>query len=580
MADADKPAAPAGRSYGFPGSRWLTDERAWYVAAIVIGAVAFVVTAINQPYNQNELVQMKPYGSDDLSTITSGTRQPPLDPLLGAAVQHVLGVGQLRQHLVPVIAGTGTLVIMALLLRHLRLGIAGAVGLWVLATAPLMLRYSAYTRPYALPMFLMVLFVYATQRWLDGRRTRWLGVTAIAAIGLPLARVPEPTLFLLATGFTLGWLTYRRKFSWAQTWPLIVIAAVALLAIAYPMFRSLNSRIGSGGVRLGEIFDRYDDGLHELIAGFVPLLGSWFPWWPVTVLVLLAAGMLSAVRRRLLQWWFFWPLLVTPVLWALAYHILSPYSFQELPYRPRAALFFVPVYALIIVALVAAVIETKSWTRTGRAAVAVLLTATLLGQLPTSGRVLVENEAADYGQVAEVLTQSISPDAIVLYSTVAPVGYWHQPFSARPRYMGKVPYVGRVSSLMLTPHSVPKDGPVYVLMLDSACAYSTLCNEPPQRWDEALPGWRVARRFDRFTLYEPDATLAGRRGVIVAMRNFAQALGPDFGYAETFTAAALLKLQGHSPAGRALIRRMYAGADPDVARRIRMKAEEKDYPLH
>ncbi|MGI8711396.1 MAG: hypothetical protein ACR2LA_10430, partial [Acidimicrobiales bacterium] len=54
----------------------------WYVGAVVTGAALMLVTALNQPFNQNELAQIGPYGSDDLSTIASGTRQPPLDAWL------------------------------------------------------------------------------------------------------------------------------------------------------------------------------------------------------------------------------------------------------------------------------------------------------------------------------------------------------------------------------------------------------------------------------------------------------------------------------------------------------------------
>ncbi|MBA3233922.1 MAG: glycosyltransferase family 39 protein, partial [Propionibacteriales bacterium] len=177
----------------------------WYAGAVVVGVVLIVIAAINQPFNQNELRQIAPYGTNTYAEITGGTRQPPLDPLLGVLIQHLLGEGQLRQRLVPVFAGIGTLIVMGLLMRRLGYGAAGAFGLWVMATAPLMVLYSAYTRPYALPLFLIVLFVYTVQRWFDERRVRWLAVTALAAIALPSARVPEPIMFLATTSVTLSW---------------------------------------------------------------------------------------------------------------------------------------------------------------------------------------------------------------------------------------------------------------------------------------------------------------------------------------------------------------------------------------
>ncbi|MBA3233588.1 MAG: glycosyltransferase family 39 protein [Propionibacteriales bacterium] len=155
MTTTDSTTTPAG-----PVAVGQNHDSAWYAGAVAVGAVLIVVAAINQPYNQNEIKQVAPYGSNSYVEITGGTRQPPLDPLLGALIQHLLGEGQLRQRLVPMLAGIGTLVVMGLLMRRLRFGVIGAFGLWMMATAPLMVRYSAYARPYALPLFLMVMFVY------------------------------------------------------------------------------------------------------------------------------------------------------------------------------------------------------------------------------------------------------------------------------------------------------------------------------------------------------------------------------------------------------------------------------------
>ena len=164
---------------------------------------------------------MEPYGSNDLGTITSGTRQPPLDPLLGSLIQHLLGEGQLRQRLLPVAAGIGTLVLISLLLRRWCGGYAGPAAVLILATQPLMVRYSAYTRPYALPLFLMTLTWFAADRWLATGRWRWLVVAASSSALLPLARVPEPTVFLLASAVVLGWMAARGRLPRKRVVPLV-----------------------------------------------------------------------------------------------------------------------------------------------------------------------------------------------------------------------------------------------------------------------------------------------------------------------------------------------------------------------
>lgn len=551
-------------------------EDAWYLGAVGIGAILIVVAAITQPFNQNEIKQMAPYGSNSYTEITGGTRQPPLDPLLGALVQHLLGEGQLRQRLVPVLAGIAALAVMGLLLRKLQFGLVGAFGLWVMATAPLMVRYSAYTRPYALPFFLMVLFVYAVQRWFDDHRSRWLALTAVVAIALPLARVPEPTMFLFTTAATLTWLKFRGRFSGSQAWPPVAISVTALCAVGLPLAGGLKSEMGSDGVATvttADFSDRLPGDVHELVTGFAPLMSAWFPWWPITVVVVGLAFSLPTSRRRLFRLWFLLPLVLPAIAWVLIYHLLSPYPLDQLPYRPRSFLFFVPAFVFVVVALGTAVVEARTWPPQLKIGLGSLLAALLLGQLPATANVLTDSVAPDYEQVADVLTIDLPKNAIVLYHTPSPAGWWHQPFSARPRYMGDTPYVGSVARLATSPKHVPKHGPVYVLMLDSECAYSGLCDEPPQSWNENLPGWRVKTRFDRFTVYEPDEPLSGRAGALHAMLDFADALGPDLGASETFTAAALLKLEGHPNRGRALIRQMYTEASPEEASRIRKYAD-------
>ncbi len=549
----------------------------WYLAAVLVGSVLIVWAAINQPYNQNEIAQITPYSSDSIAVITSGTRQPPLDPLLGGLVQHLLGVGQLEQRLVPILSGIGTLALMALLLRRLGIGAAGIVALWVMATAPLLIRYSAYARPYALPLFLMVLFVFATQKWLDRRHWPWLGLVAVVALALPVARVPEPVVFLLTGVTVLGWLAFRGRLSWRQASPVIGIVVAALAAVGYPMYRTLASETG------GKVFDpspsgiidRFPGGLHEILTGLLPLLAEWMPWWPVTVLLVAFALVLRPSRRMLLRCWYFWPLLAAPVVFVLAYHFLNPYPFDVRPYRARFAIFFVPAHTLVVAAVALAASQAEALSRRWRNGLVVLLAAALLTPLPQTVEVLVENEAADFAQVADVLTSSLPDDAIVLYDTPSPVGRWRQPFIAKHRYMGDVPAVGTVRRLAQRPRLTPtgRGRPVFVLILDSRCAYSVVCDIPPQQWHEDVPGWDVRSRIDRFTLYEPAGTASGRLGMIKAMRAFGKAMTPRLGYVDTFLAARLLELRGREAESRAVLRRMYDTAGPGVAREIHRYAK-------
>ncbi|MBA3233410.1 MAG: glycosyltransferase family 39 protein [Propionibacteriales bacterium] len=545
----------------------------WYAAAVVVGSALIIVTAIKQPFSYDELTQMAPYGSDSIREIVSATRQPPLDPLLGAMFQHLLGEGQLRQRLVPVLAGIGTLVTMSLLLRGLRRGRAGAFGVWVLATAPLMVRYSAYTRPYALPLFLMMLFTYAAQQWLDQRRPRWLGMAAVAAVALPLARVPEPTVFLMVTTAALAWFSHRGRLSWSRTRPLIAVSLGALIVVGVPMYLLLQSKAhGFYDPSPSGVTSRFGSGVHEIATYWVPNLASWFPWWPITALAIAATLALPYSRRQLFQSMAWWPLLAAPVTFVLAYHFLNPFPFESLPYRARTASFFVPAYILVIVSLASAVANGRVAARWLKVGLSVLLGGVLLGQLPATANIVLHNAAPDFGDVADVLTNELPDDAIVLYDRPTPAGQSRQPFLGTPRYMGETPYVETIVNLTERAGPIPTHGPVYVL-INGQCAAPGRCEPTTSPWEQDVPGWRIAYRIERFTLYEPIDGQDGRSGVLAALRAFGDTLGPELGYIETFSAATLLQQEGRSAQGKKLIGRMYAQATSEVAERISDAAE-------
>ncbi len=543
----------------------------WYVAAVCVGAVLIVVAAVNQPYNQNELQQMAPYGSGSIEEIISGTRQPPLDPLLGALVQLLLGEGQLRQRLVPAACGIGTLVLVAAVLRRLGTAWAGAFGLWVLATSPLMVRYSAYTRPYALPLFLMMLFAYAAQRWLEDGRRRWLVLAGSAAATLPLTRVPEPTLFLLAVAAMLAWMVWRGRLAWGRVWPLIAVSLGTFAPVGYWMSTALASQsTGFFEPSPAGIAGRIGPATAEVATYLLPLLATWFPWWPVTVTLVLTALALPTSRRLLLSWWVWIPLLAAPVLFALAFYYLtlSPFDSGVRPYRARYAYFLLPAYVMVVVAVATAWQGIDRTTRGLRVAVGALLGAGLVGQLPATAQVLFSNEAPDYGQAAEVI-ERLPDEAIVLYDTPNLAGGWRQPLSAKPRYLGDVPFAVAVNGIPHRARLIPETGPVYLLILDSECAQSVVCDDPPRRWNKDVEGFELAERFDRFRLYAPTDGQSGPKGTIRALRSLGRSFGPDLGYIERFAAAWLLQHEGRAAEGRRLIQRMYDRATPDAVERIR-----------
>lgn len=532
-------------------------DRWWYLGAVVVGAVLLVVAAVRQPFAYDEITQITPYGSWDLTEVLGATRQPPLDPLLGSLLTHLFGQGQLQQRLVPVLSGIAVLTLTSLLLRRLGLRGAGAWAVWVMATTPLMVRYGAYTRPYALPMAEMLLLGYALHRFLDGGGRRWLTLVWVSAVLLPLTRVPEPTVFLGVTAASLAWAAWRGRLPWAAARPPAVACLVALFVVGVPMFVLLGAKTSGSffDPSPGGVVARAGRGFHEIATSVVPLLGGSFPWWPLTLAIVVLALALTASRRRLLGWPLWWPFLAAPVAFVLAYHLVNPFSFFALPYRSRAAFFFVPAFVLLTAALASVVADRTRVPLRWRAPLAVLLAAAFVTQLPATARVLVDDAAPDFGAASRVLTSQLPDDAIVLYDRPTPAGQSRQPFLGSPRYMGGTPYVVNVFELARKASSVPRSGPVYV-MVNGQCARPGRCQVVRRPWVHHVDGWRVMRTQERFSFYAPRHQQSGMPGVIAAMHAFGAALGPELGYVETLTEAALLDRQGHHDRARRVVARL------------------------
>lgn len=548
-------------------------ELLWYAGAVALGAALILATAITQPYNQNEWVQIAPYSSSNVHEIVSGTRQPPLDPLLGAIVQHLLGVGQLRQRLVPALCGVGSLVLLAALLRRMRLGTVGVLTMLVIATAPVFVRYSAYIRPYALPTMLMLLAAWAGSRWLEDGRRRWLVLAGSAAVLLPLARVPEPTVFLATSALVLAWRGWRRSLPRGRAWALggtllgalVTVGVLSLLALA----SQSSSVFDSSPVHA---WHRLPTGAREVVTYVLPLLAHWFPWWPVTVAFLVLALALPAARRELGGLWFWLPLVLAPLVFLAAYHSFNPYPLDIRHYRARFAYFFAPGLVLLVAVVAralgrwAAEHGRRAWL--GAAAVGVLL----VSQLPTAYGVVAHNDVPDFGAAGDVLRADVPAGAVVLYDSPAPGGLWRMPFFGGDRYLHGAPEVTEVSSIAKSGAHPHASGPVWLLLLDSTCASSVVCDMPRIDWSGQVPGFEVVRRFDRFTLYAPTEGQRGTAGATQALGQLAEAYGGNAAEVDVLAQARLLKRAGDDAGARRTMETYCAGLPAAHAQACRAAA--------
>jgi hypothetical protein len=584
-------SAPATDAGTITSGRWrdrLSGADLACVGAVLVGAVLCTIAAIQQPYSYDELTQITPYGTGDPGKIVSATRQPPLAPLAEALVQQVFGEGHLQQRLLPLLSGIGCLVLMALLLRRYGLRYAAAGAVLVMATEPLLVRYSAYTRPYTEPMVLMLLLAWAAQAWLDDGRRRWLVTVAVAAFALPLVRVPEPMTFLgvsLLVFLVLGW---RREQPWRRVGPLALVLGAAILTVGLWQLLALRSSSSSFTDTSAEgLFAKAGRGVHELVTAFVPLLGNAFPWWPVTLAVVVAAIAVPLSRRRLFSWPAFWPLLAGPVAFALAYHFASRISFDALPYRSRFATFFVLPLILVVAALLSWIEDRWSPVEEPRPGagggpvhhprralrfVGVGLVALMVvTQLPRTFAVVTRDSSPDFDAISAVIHAKVPDDAIVLYDRPTPAGASRQHFVGKSRFLGEAPTLFNVKGVAQRADELPANGPVF-LLFNGQCAYSGRCIPGLHHLvDYEIPGWHVIYTHDRFSLYAPDGdgpAYAGPRGVIRAMEGTGRAMGTEIGYLETYTAAAVLRSVGREQEADPLVARLEKRIDPALAERI------------
>lgn len=541
------------------------------LALVLLGSALVVLTALNQPYNQNEFVQVSAYGAPDLSAAVSATRQPPLDPFLGVLVQRLVGEGHVEQRLVPVAAGITTLVVTALLLRRTGLRWGGTAGLLLLATAPLFLRYSAYARPYSLPLALVMACVLAGTLWLDTGRRRWLVAATLTAVLLPLARVPEPTAFLAAGILLLLVGGARRRWPRHRAWWLAgALGAGMVTAVAAAIPRLLAQGSTKRGDSLVDTdpaaaLDRVGPALTLLADDVLPLFGPWLPWWPLLAAVAVLVVALPPTRRHLLGSWYWVPLVLGPVAFLVAFHLLVPLGVRD--FRVRYGYFLVPPLAVAL----AWVVHDLARRSRGGAVVAVLLAASLvLSQLPSTWRVLTEDQAIDLDRAGRVVAARAPDNALVLFDGPGEAGRWRQPFFGQQRFL---PADGpRVVSVRdLSRGRLPAAdlrGPTYLLLMDASCVSNVECSDRTvDVWDGRVPGFREVARMEHLVLYAPAEPTAGATGVLHAMTALVEGYGPQWAIADAIVAARLLVRRDRTATASALVRRVCdAQPTPDTLR--------------
>lgn len=492
---------------------------------VAFGMLILFVGAAEEPYNIDELRQTRHYDKSFQRVIDESflVGQPPLDALVNAQAQRVLGVGDIQQRLLSIIFGTGSLVVMAVLC--LRSGLApmgSAVVVAVMALTPVLINVTAYARPYALPLFLMLSYLLLVDYWLAGARWLCFVTLSCVAVLLPLSKTVEPMIFLVLIIGAMGLNAFRDPVLRFRSSLGTVPALLGLMTGAL-----LQARLSS---ELSDYTKGHEypliDRLMRLVTDLPHALTEELPYWP---LLLIAIGLLLMNRERrtrLFQLWWWWVLTGTAVGFAVALFVTVPTS---QPFYGRYVFSWVPSVAVLAGSLI-----PDSSSASGRrdrifrvfslsVAVGILAWA-FFGSFQT----LTTRQGGDWRAASEVIVDDLPKGTAVVFDPVRPLGSYRTPFAGNPRYTGTAP-VRMTLQIIHDPSLVAAGDNTAILLHGSKVV---------------VPGWVPISVDDFFTVYVPETPRPGLEGIASSAEEFGTAIGPISGAALKLTAAAIWQRAG------------------------------------
>lgn len=502
--------------------------------AVGIGITILLISMFEEPYHIDELRQTRAYGQPvtDIIDASFAQQQPPLDPLLNAAVQRLIGVGDPQQRALSVAFGIGTLIVFGALMMRTRLRKGAAASVLVLAMAPLLVSVTAYARPYALPLFLILLFLLATDVWLtDGRKWAGAALTA-AAILLPLSKTVEPVLALiLSIVILLGW-KIRADTDWSgSVWLPIGAAATGTIAVGLPIIIRLQSELA--GYTISGVADVA--GLTRWFTEIPRALDESFSPWPIALLVAALAIAIPASRKFLINTWWFWILFLIPIAFATVFVVRTP---DTQPFYSRYTFTWWPPFAVMVGAIVTAALDkhTVRW-RTWQIASIGVVSLFFVGTAYSLQADLRTNVRYDFAALGAAVMEKTTPETTVIFDPAVPLGSYRTSFAGRwGRYLDSDRDVPLTTWIVRKPSRIPDSGPIAVALID----YQR--NTPD--WPIEVPLWQRVDVGPYESLYLPPPGLDGRLGAQAALLAFARVLGPDRGATFTLAAASLAVLAG------------------------------------
>lgn len=487
-----------------------------------VGALVLLLAAAEEPYHIDELRQTRYYAASvpEIVRQSFAQEQPPLDPLLNAALQRVVGVGDVRQRLLSVGFGVGSLLTAASLSLRSGFNTRGSVVVVaVMAFTPLLIGVTAYARPYALPLFLMLVFLWSADSWIERGAKRYALVMMVVAFALPLARTIEPTILLVLTALIFGQKAIAGRGE--ARGPRLRVAAITSVSgvalAAVPLLLRLRQEVADRTASQGH---SVSERLARLTRDLPLAVGEALPYWPLAVVVLVLIGVHPRSREILRRSWWFRVLALTAAGFVALFFLMTPPS---QPFFQRYAFTLVPVLGFAAGSLVGSGADADSPWR--RAIALATLSGLVLWGVAGTYLALSRQSNADWESISRVLAEELPPDTAIVYDAVRGLGQYRTPFAGFPRYTGPDRYIPLTLQIIESPKILqPGENTVVVLLTE-------------RRFD--VDGWFPIAVDRFFTIYVPASPYRGATGAALAAEEFAEALGPELGSALALASASL-----------------------------------------
>jgi len=486
-----------------PTNAWIGILFATLVAVTTCLTAAAVI-----PYHGDELSQVRTYERSVPYIVRESTRhaQPPLDYFINSIAQKAFGIGDIRQRLLSIIWSCGSLIILGLICIRLGFGIYSASGLFVLALSPVWVEYSAYARPYALPVFLILLYILLVDCLLEGKRLFYGLVLFVVTPILAFSRLVEPaiTIGLVTALIVLGRLRNTRSIDYMRLSVVGITAIGSIFFVTLPVFVQIQDSV----IRSLTGDTQFDLFKLQRLVELPGILASSVPFWPAAVCLILIGLCLRHARCELTRHRVFWVLLGVPLATAVIFFVAAK---PDQMYYERYTYFWFPFLAFTISGTFSSIAKSQhTFASTSiRVGSTILLLTLLTGGVWELASSLSKIERANYAKASVYIKTNVERDSAILFDAIRPVSSWRPWFYGRPRYISDDWLIRGPMFFVYEPGLLKRDMKIFVLLLNAT---------------PSVQNWKSHSVDSYFTFYENDSIPTGPIGAAETFLEFASSL--------------------------------------------------------